>query len=154
METPANVTVYVNFTSPEQIHGLPDRNHTAVVAGWGRTSFSGPKSDHLLYAAVQIFDSSVCKAVTETLPTRKLKRGFDKRTQLCAVGTEGRDTCVVRKISLKSYKLIQIVASTSTDGNDFYTDVPKLAKELEVVKHIVGIQVKFVIDHWPITYLF
>lgn len=100
LQTPVNVTPYVNFTTADNIELLTverKQNQSAVVAGWGRTSFSGSKSDHLQYAAVTIFDSSTCKDAISNWTTRKLKRGFDQSTQICAVGYEGRDTCVVRK---------------------------------------------------------
>lgn len=75
-------------------------NHTGVVAGWGKISFLGPKSDYLQKAVVTIYESTACKTIIDENRTRKLKKGFDEITQICAIGTEGRDTCVVRNIYL------------------------------------------------------
>lgn len=96
LEAPAKLTQRVNFTRLDPTFSLKDDvNHTAVVAGWGKISFFGPRSPHALKAYVTVFDSSFCKTALDASRTRKFKNGFDKVTQICAVGTAGRDTCVV-----------------------------------------------------------
>ena len=59
---------------------------SAIVSGWGHTSFEGSPSDQLLATEVYMTPESTCKLV--------YGNGFTSTTSICAgVFEGGRDTC-------------------------------------------------------------
>lgn len=68
---------------------------SAVASGWGHVEFGGQRSDTLMKVKLDLYSAAECNA-TYVLPRiwRKLSRGVDARTQMCAGSrADNKDTC-------------------------------------------------------------
>ncbi|XP_022919520.1 venom protease-like [Onthophagus taurus] len=90
LEHPVSFTKYVR---PACIQSKENSNSNFIATGWGNTEFGGTASDVLQKVDLVMYSYDKCNITFG--PQRKLERGVDVNSQLCAGGGEGeqKDTC-------------------------------------------------------------
>ncbi|KAK9888001.1 hypothetical protein WA026_000287 [Henosepilachna vigintioctopunctata] len=70
-------------------------NVPLIAMGWGRLDFAGDLSDDLMKVTLSLSTQEECSKAYETESSRKLNRGIQSDTQICAGGTGNNphDTC-------------------------------------------------------------
>ncbi|KAL1117512.1 hypothetical protein AAG570_003831, partial [Ranatra chinensis] len=87
--------VFSDYIKPACLHPYKELpGSKAVVTGWGRTSFVGATSDHLLEVEIPIVEGEHCKMLMGVKNSTKVPNGIDTDTMVCAGDLAGgKDTC-------------------------------------------------------------
>lgn len=67
-----------------------------IATGWGKVSFFGQASSHLLKVGLNLIKYEDCAENYEQTIGKRLSKGILEETQLCAGHPDGKDTCPVR----------------------------------------------------------
>lgn len=93
LDKPANFTLYIN---PVCLEYRTTRQIILVATGWGKTSYGGETSPHLIKVGLDEYNTDECQEKYSETPKRILPNGINKDLQVCAGGRdEEKDTCQV-----------------------------------------------------------
>jgi secreted trypsin-like serine protease len=82
------------YIKPACVHteeNLPDSEIQAI--GWGKTDYFGDSSSHLLKVYLTIIEHKTCSKSYSNISERKLSKGIEDKSQICAGDASGKDTC-------------------------------------------------------------
>ncbi|CAH1101358.1 unnamed protein product [Psylliodes chrysocephalus] len=88
------IVSFTLYVSPACLQTTTIINETELTAtGWGKTSFLGDASTHLMNVDLKEIDEISCNKLYETTTTRLLPNGITGQMLICAGGDGGKDTC-------------------------------------------------------------
>nr|XP_023026838.1 serine protease snake-like [Leptinotarsa decemlineata] len=89
--TPAKWTIFV---APACLDSNRTHDETKMIAtGWGKTSFAGEFSNHLLKTNLDVVPVEQCRESFKNINRSELPNGIDDELQICAGGGPIHDTC-------------------------------------------------------------
>jgi secreted trypsin-like serine protease len=90
-------TVLFNlYIKPACVHTEEKLPNSLIQAiGWGKTDFYGDSSSHLLKVYLTIIKHQTCSKSYSNISERKLAKGIEDKSQICAGDASGKDTCPV-----------------------------------------------------------
>jgi secreted trypsin-like serine protease len=88
-------TVLFNlYIKPACVHTEEKLPNSLIQAiGWGKTDFYGDSSSHLLKVYLTIIKHKTCSKSYSNISERKLAKGIEDKSQICAGDASGKDTC-------------------------------------------------------------
>lgn len=94
LDRPVKITEYVR---PACLPTSPyPPNINLIATGWGRTEYSGSRSETLMKVSLDLFSNALCRQAYVSIPTRQLPDGINEDLQICAGDAhEEKDACQV-----------------------------------------------------------
>jgi secreted trypsin-like serine protease len=79
------------------VFDVKPRTSKLTATGWGLLAFAGSSSDNLMKVDLSLYPNRQCRSHYRNVSKRKLLKGIDDSTQICAGGRgkEEKDTCQV-----------------------------------------------------------
>lgn len=82
-----------DFIKPACLQVNREESYYELIAtGWGNLEYTGPPAEHLQKVFLDPYDNELCNEFYQDTNKRRLARGIDDDSQLCAGGID-RDTC-------------------------------------------------------------